>query len=71
MNVRGEEKKARCMLTHNDGNKTKKTPTTVAFGLCKRWVSACVVPSGIVHLKGHFFIVHVQALGGATFRGFV
>lgn len=49
--------------------KQKKTPTTVAFGLYKRWVSACVVPSGVAHLKGQFFIVHVQALGGATLRG--
>lgn len=67
--LEGGEKKARCMLTHNNGK--KNPPTTVAFGLYKRWVSACVVPSGIVHLKGQFFIVHVQALGGATFRRFV
>lgn len=51
MEVGEYEGMCRCMLTRKDA-----TPplTTVAFGLYKRWVSACVAPSGIAHLKRQF-----------------
>lgn len=67
------KEKAMCArkLTRKDSNNT-----TVACTLCKRWASACVIPSGIIQLKGHlssclldlrglhYFLL---ALGGTTF----
>lgn len=59
------------MLTHKDYNET-----TVARALCKRWVSACVMPSGIIQLRGHLssrllslsgLHYFLQTPGGATF----
>lgn len=47
MNFKGKATRARKFTCKDENN------TTVACALCKRWVTACVLPSGIAHLKGH------------------
>lgn len=67
------KEKAMCAreLKRKDSNNT-----IVACALCKIWVSACVMPSGIIQLKGQFsscllylrgLHCFLRAAGGATF----